>query len=244
IKGGHSHRCEIDLATGEARLFRDDSPLGLAVATRVARAGTYDLTFANVDGRLTLWVDGALPFGAGISYPTDPEPNPPTAAHLEPVRIAAREAEVAVADLVLKRDVYYTLDPSRYDYANLDSPAWDDPAAFFELLSDPDRFARLVPREPRDYPIAPGHYLMLGDNSPWSRDARAWSRVDQIDPAAPDRGWDDSGRASWEGPERLLIGKAFCVYWPHLKPVWPHLRLGDDVRIPALPYIGRIRWIR
>ena len=85
---------------------------------------------------------------------------------------------------------------------------------------------------------------MLGDNSPWSRDARAWGRGDQIDPARPDRGWDDSGRASWEVPEALLIGKAFCVYWPHLKPVWPNLRLGDDLRIPVLPYIGRMRWIR
>ena len=101
-----------------------------------------------------------------------------------------------------------------------------------------------MPREPRDYPIAPGHYLMLGDNSPWSRDGRAWGRADQIDPARPDRGWDDSGRASWEVPERLLIGKAFCVYWPHLKPVWPNLRLGPDLRIPALPYVGRMRWIR
>ena len=27
-------------------------------------------------------------------------------------------------------------------------------------------------------------------------------------------------------PESLIIGKAFCVYWPHLKPVWPEIRLG------------------
>jgi signal peptidase I len=244
IKGGRSHRCEIDLATGEARLFRDETPLGPAVATRVSEAGTHDLTFANVDGRLTLWVDGTLPFGEGLSDPSAPDLEPPTAEDLEPVRIAAKDAEVGVSDLVLKRDAYYTLDPSRYDYVNLDGPAWDDPAAFFELLSDPEQFARLIPREPRDYPIAKGHYLMLGDNSPWSRDGRAWGRADQIDPARPDRGWDDSGRASWEVPERFLIGKAFCVYWPHLKPVWPNLPLGPDLRIPALPYVGRMRWIR
>ena len=45
---------------------------------------------------------------------------------------------------------------------------------------------------------------MLGDNSPWSRDARAWGRIDQIDPDLPGHGWDDSGRASWEVPESLL----------------------------------------
>jgi signal peptidase I len=244
IKGGRSHRCEIDLATGEARLSRDDEPLGGPAATPIVRAGSYDLTFANVDGRLTLWVDGELPFGEGVSVPTGPDPGPPAPADLEPVRIAARGAEVAVADLVLRRDAYYTLEPSEADYVNLDGAARIDAAAFFELLSDPGSFARLVPREARDYPIAPGHYLMLGDNSPWSRDARAWSRIDQVDPASPGRGWDDSGRESWEVPERFLIGKAFCVYWPHLRPVWPNLRLGHDVRFPALPYIGRMRWIR
>ena len=91
-----------------------------AAPTRISRAGTYDLTFANVDGRLTLWVDGDLPFGEGVSYPAGPEPGPPTAADLEPVRIAAHQAEIAVDGLVLKRDVYYTLDPSEVDYANLD----------------------------------------------------------------------------------------------------------------------------
>ena len=85
---------------------------------------------------------------------------------------------------------------------------------------------------------------MLGDNSPWSSDGRAWGQVDQITAERPDRGWDDSGRASWEVPEALLIGKAFCVYWPHLKPVWPNWRFGSDFRFPVLPYIERMRWIR
>ncbi len=85
---------------------------------------------------------------------------------------------------------------------------------------------------------------MLGDNSPWSRDGRAWGSADQIDPDFPGQGWDDSGRQSWEVPEALLIGKAFCVYWPHPKPVWPRLRFGADTRLPILPYIERMRWIR
>jgi signal peptidase I len=243
IKAGQPDRCEIDLATGSARLFHGDLALGPAAPTRISREGTYDLTFANVDGRLTLWVGRDLPFGDGVSYPSDLEPDPPTLDDLEPARIAAHGAEIAVDRLVLKRDAYYTLDPTEVDYADIGDAARCDASALFELLSDPERFARLARREPRDYPIASGHYLMLGDNSPWSRDARAWGRADQIDPARPHRGWDDSGRASWEVPERLLVGKAFCVYWPHLKPIWPNLRLGDDLRIPALPYIGRMRWI-
>ena len=56
IKGGRPGRCEIDLATGEARLSHGELPLGPAAPTGLSLAGTHDLTFANVDGRLTLWV--------------------------------------------------------------------------------------------------------------------------------------------------------------------------------------------
>jgi signal peptidase I len=243
IEAGLSNRCEIDLASGEASLSHGGASLGHAASTGINGPGTYDVAFANVDGRLTLWVDGNLPFGGGRSYATNPQPMAPTAADLEPVRIAAHQAAIAVDNLVLKRDVYYTLEPSESDYADLGA-AQSDPSALFDLLSDPERFAFLTHHTPRDYPIAPGHYLMLGDNSPWSRDGRAWGQADQIGPNLPGHGWDDSGRASWEVPEALLVGKAFCVYWPHLQPVWPNLRLGEDIRLPALPYIQRMRWIR
>ena len=87
--------------------------------------------------------------------------------------------------------------------------------------------SRAIAYPAREYPIRPGYYMMLGDNSPWSRDGRAWGNSDQIDPDLPGQGWDSSGRQSWEVPEALLIGKAFCVYWPHPKPVWPRLRADD-----------------
>jgi signal peptidase I len=244
IKGGLSNRCEIDLISGEARLFHGDEELGTAAPTRISRPGTYALTFANVDGRLTLWVDRDLPFGDGRHYPPRSEPAVPDSADLEPVRIAAQHAAIAVGDLILKRDIYYTLDPSEPDYANLGETARYESSALFELLADPERFAGLSHRAPREFRIAPGHYLMLGDNSPWSSDGRAWGRTDQINPDRPDRGWDDSGRASWEVPETLLIGKAFCVYWPHLKPIWPNWRFGADLRLPVIPYVERMRWIR
>ena len=140
--------------------------------------------------------------------------------------------------------MYYTLEPTESDYSNLNEFEQTDSKALLDLLSDPARFPMLMHRPPRDYPIGPGRYLMLGDNSPWSRDARAWGRADQINPDVPGVGWDDSDRASWEVPEALLVGKAFCVYWPHAKPIWPMIRLGADTRMPILPYIERMRWIR
>lgn len=245
IRAGRVGRCEIDLTSGEARLSCGGRPVGQPTKTGLLGPGeAHDLVFANVDGRLTLWVDGELPFGEGVCDPADPGPAGPTADDLTPARLSAQGAAVAIEQLVLKRDAYYTLEPSESDYTNLGGDARFNPSAFFRLLSEPEQFSRLVCREPRDYPIAAGRYLMLGDNSPWSRDARAWGRIDQIDPSRPDRGWDDSGRASWEVPEGLLVGKAFCVYWPHLQPVWPRIRLAEDIRLPALPYIQRMRWIR
>lgn len=248
VKGGLAGRCEIDLSTGRATLFHDSAQLGEPAATSLGEPGVHTLTLANVDDRLTLMVDGALPFGEGREYEPPAEAEPaglgPTQADLEPVRIAASGADLSVSGLVLKRDVYYTLSPGDPDYPGLDGIYRSNPRAFFDLLADPARYAAMGPPPSRDYPLGEGRYLMLGDNSPWSRDGRAWGRKDQIDAGLPGRGWDSSGRESWEVPESLIIGKAFCVYWPHLKPVWPMLRMGQDYRFPVRPYFERIRWIR
>jgi signal peptidase I len=244
IKSGASNRCEIDLAKGELSLFHETAALGTTVRPELARPGTHDLVLANVDDRLTLWIDGSVPFDEGRTFEPPNRNGTPTAADLEPVRIAARGAAVEVNSLVLKRDIYYTLEPAEVDYSNLDDSARIDASSLVDLLSDPAKFSGLLQNPCRDYPIGAGHYFMLGDNSPWSRDARAWGRTDQIDPQLPGSGWDKSGRESWEVPERLLVGKAFCVYWPHPKPVWPRIRLGADLRVPILPYIERMRWIR
>lgn len=244
IRAGISHRCEIDLASGTARLFRGEAAVGEEVQTEITQPGVYDLAFANVDGRLTLWINGRTPFGAGPVDDWHQEPATPSAADLEPARIAASHAAIEVDSLFLRRDVYYTLEPAESDYSNLDGSARREPSALLDLLSDPARFPSLSRYPAREYPIRPGYYMMLGDNSPWSRDGRAWGNSDQMDPNLPGEGWDSSGRQSWEVPEALLIGKAFCVYWPHPKPVWPRLRLSTDTRLPFLPYVERMRWIR
>jgi signal peptidase I len=246
IKGGHTNRCEIDLATGATTLAHDLETLGQPQATKLSKPGTYNLVLSNVDDRLTLLVDGAQPFGDGLCYETAGSETPPTPTSddLEPARMSSRGAEVEVSDLVLKRDVYYTQRPSYPDFDDLEDVARSGPRALFDVLADPRRYAELGSSRAAEYELGPGRYLMLGDNSPWSRDGRAWGRIDQTLPGIPDSGWDSSGRESWEVPEELIIGKAFCVHWPHFKPVWPMIRLGADVRVPARPYIERMRWIR
>lgn len=245
VKAGVPNRCEIDLAADTVSLWHGDRQVGPPVAAGVARAGRHQIRFANVDDRLTLYVDGRLPFGDGVSFEAG-DAVAPTTADLDPVGIASQGAAVAVSDLVLTRDIYYTLQPGRVDYDSLelDDPLPTDPVAVFEWLADPSKFAAFGKLGPRDYAIAPGRYMMFGDNSPWSRDGRDWWRSDQMDPSRPGSGWDDSGRESWEVPEALLVGKAFCVYWPHFKPVWPAIRFGRDLRLPALPNFGEMRWVR
>jgi len=241
IEGGVANHCEIDLATGQATLKRGDKTLGTA-STYAKGAGTHDLAFANVDDRLTLWVDGRTPFGAGVEYddgPSAPLPSP-TTADLAPAAVAVRGASARVSGLVLKRDIYYTQTPGKADY----TVPWDgfsaDPTEraqkYFDLLADPSRYASLVTDEPRDYPIKPGRYMMMGDNSPRSKDGRGWGHRDKQ--------WDDSDREDWEVPQSLLIGKAFFVYWPHGKPFGPDIRISRDFRIPFRPYFERMKWIR
>ena len=127
-----------------------------------------------------------------------------TAADLSRRESAARRAAVEVEGLVLKRDVYYTLEPAECDYANFDGAAQTDSTAFFDLLSDPTRFSELEHHPARDYVLGPGRYLMLGDNSPWSRDARAWGQTDRFDPdyPAPGMGHDRADRAG-RSPNRF-----------------------------------------
>ncbi len=234
IEGGVPNRCEIDLATGQATLSHAGQVLGQPVATACKGRGTHDLKLANVDGRLTLWVDGGTPFGDGVVYEdgsgyAEGDHPVPTEADLAPVAVAVQGAEVAVSDLVLKRDIYYTLRPGDWDYEGRGLPR-------NTTLSDPTDFPKLAGIPPATFSIAPGRYMMLGDNSPRSKDGRGWD--------LRDRAWDPDGRQYWEVPENLLIGKAFFVYWPHGVPMWPNIAVGRNLRLPFRPNVERMKWIR
>jgi signal peptidase I len=86
--------------------------------------------------------------------------------------------------------------------------------------------------------------MMMGDNSPCSKDGRGWEQKDQLNPNYPEIGWDPNQREYWEVPESLLIGKAFYVYWPHGKPFGPDWQISRDFRVPFRPYFERMKWIR
>ena len=100
--------------------------------------------------------------------------------------MGARSATLSVSSLKLWRDIYYTtaiLDGVHEpEGAPHDSDAW----------SDSEKWERLRNPEPQTVYVQPGHYLVLGDNSPESSDSRYWGLV----------------------PERLMLGRALVVYFP------------------------------
>lgn len=200
-RGVHRFRARWDLASGMCTLFKleDGKQIELdSKPTRVKEPGSYQLRFAHFDARLTIWVDRDLPFNDGRDYtppelPTEAEKNldpkvrqallqarrGPTPNDLEPASIGSQGASVQVHNIRLWRNTYYTRETSGQDVHVED---WADPAKW----NDFGTF------KPKTMYVQPGHYLVLGDNSPQSSDSREWGTV----------------------PERLLLGRALMVYFP------------------------------
>jgi signal peptidase I len=237
IEAGVAHRCTIDVETGTAVFTRGDSELGRA-SSPIKGTGRHQIQFANVDDRLSLVVDGQPVGGEGFEYNVAERAPVPTGQDLAPVALAARRVSIVASDLVVKRDIYYTQNPGRAsDYGS----AWEgqyphSPIELFDFLSDPTRFPSLAKVGSHEYEIGSDRYFMLGDNSPRSKDSRAWD--------LGDRAWDEGDRRPWEVPRRLVTGKAFFVYWPHGVPIWPDIPITRDFRIPFRPYFERMKWIR
>jgi hypothetical protein len=192
-------RLTWDLATGDMELTRlhglgtdlKDEKLATKKATKPRKGSTYTLRFANFDDRLTVWVDGSLPFDDGVPYeawgkqhPGAPEHAGPTKENdLEPASLGVKNAGVSIHKLALYRDLYYTA-------GNLPTDADASGSVDF---ADPTTWGTVREGMPiKTLFVQPDHYLCLGDNSPESSDGRSWGLV----------------------PERLLLGRAMLVYYP------------------------------
>jgi signal peptidase I len=238
VKAGIAHRCTINLESGEAVFTRGKEELGRC-PTVLKGPGRHRLAFANVDDRMTLQVDGYAVGGEGFAYDLKEAVPIPTGADLSPAAVATRGASVVASDLVLKRDIYYTLEPGKIDYSMLRGYEVLDQLDLFDFLSDPAKFSVLgdqVDHHGDDYQMGADRFLMLGDNSPQSSDSRGWHTRDSQ--------WSDMDRKRWEVPRELLTGKAFFVFWPHLVPFGFDLRWNVDVPLMVRPYLERMKWIR
>lgn len=191
--------------------------------------GTYEFSFANVDDRVLLWINGSLvDFDAEVTFVTEGF-NMPGDQDLAPVGIAALGTDATASNLEIRRDIYYRADVLDYvpEMGRSSNPAYQvsricevDEHDFRRLASNlrtPEaygqEYVRLVTRQRErfgdrlDLRLDAGEYLMCGDNSPASKDSRLfdfWSR--------PIRGIDSHRYAV---REKDLIGKALFIFWPH-----------------------------
>jgi signal peptidase I len=189
-KGHFRYQAKWDLASGQCSLKSIDennkvTDLG-SKDTSVKSAGNYMLRLANVDARLTVWVDRSLPFGDGKDYdpPELTAERGPVQNDLDrPASIGSKGAAVKVSHLRVWRDTYYTTFSDRRSDYTREPASWSDPGDWKDTLAKPNVMTMYV---------QPGHYLCLGDNSQESSDSRDWGTV----------------------PQRLMLGRALVVYYP------------------------------
>lgn len=210
-EGTSHYRCLIDPSSGAARLVEINTQLDGRVTelgqgmTSIVGSGQYELSFANVDDRLCLWVNDALvDFGEGASMSiAGATINPfPTETDLTPIGIAASGVTAAVSNLLVERDIYYRADFPLYTAKHSGNDRFE--AQLRRALTDPGQYADIYLESAEDFDVldiqvGPEHYLALGDNSPRSLDSRLWKTTQSV-------------------PRKFLVGKAFFIYWPHGVP--------------------------
>ena len=217
VEGVRRYRCRFDVAKGVATISHTDdleeSGTGVIVLgeapTALKEPGTYQVTFANVDNRLCVWVnDSLLDFGEKAAYSAPPNPSP-QGADLSPAGISAKNLTVKIDDLLLQRDIYYRAEQVANDAhfmsAQLHEISTLDLGLLHESLSDPEAYANAYNARHRVAEfreLGPEEFFVLGDNSPRSQDSRLWPNERQaINRHAV--------------PRQAMLGKAFLIYWPH-----------------------------
>jgi len=222
VEGGVAHRCEIDLATGDALLGVGGGREGESAArarTPVRGKGSWKILFANVDDELSLSVAGRrvvfdkptawtraigeVPLNRPVKVAVEPGENEPS--DLSPVGITAVGADLRVSALRVLRDTYYI---GAIDVGARPGEILEEDRLEFELHAD--------------------QFFVLGDNSAASKDSRLWLEGHHVD-------------------RDLLIGKALAVFWPHAVPAsWaiPVKIGGAELRLPSWPNFGRMRFVR
>lgn len=214
VKGGRHFGCTIDVATGQARLSIDSrsdwQPVG---ETPIRGPGSHQVTFANADRQLLLWVDGnVVSFNLPTTYDELDNDRPRATRHdpgdLAPVGIGTASAALDVTHLKVLRDIYYIADTAVglgnrvFDYddhsllARLDRGQLADFFASPELWDNPRGGSVFDDRRQATFELEDDQLFVLGDNSPASSDARLWPGQHYVD-------------------RDLLVGKALFIYWPH-----------------------------
>lgn len=187
-EGTRRYRCALNLGTRRVALAQNGVELA---ATEYASlpSGPFDLRFANVDDRLTVWVDDRLVFGEGIDVaPPRPEERGPRPEDLAPVRVGVAGGGASLSRLSLWRDTFYRKSARdaemATDYPNL--------APVKSLATWRERHWLGLKAT---FTLEPDEFFCLGDNSPCSFDGREWRRTQFVS-------------------RHQMLGRALLLYWP------------------------------
>ncbi len=159
-------RYQASFKSGQCHLYRvstKDERVELGSRpTRMTKRGKYHLRLANVDCRLTVWIDGrVLPFSREeTDYPPPPASRkfePTNNDYDRPAQIGSR-GEVRCTNVKLWRDIFY----SCTDRA---SP----PEEKHPLLPEPHLMPRCSDEYVQTFYVQPGHYLRAGRQQQFQR---------------------------------------------------------------------------
>jgi signal peptidase I len=235
VKGGQHFGCELDCATGEARLsIEGRGDYHPTAQTAVRGKGSHRVDFANIDEQLLLWIDGsAVPFDSPTSYERlandDPRSGPLDPLDLAPAGVGSQSSSLRVGHLRLRRDIYYTAAREGFvaDYPQTGIVPGLNYQELVKFWSTPSLWKPAVGKSPFDqrheiiFPLEADQFFTLGDNSPQSQDARLWAGEKYVS-----RG--------------LLVGKALYIFWPHSFDTLP----GTNIPFPFFPNFARMGFIR
>lgn len=257
-------KATASVVRGDEVLSVFESPEGTtnsATAETALRAnGKHTLKFTNVDDQFILWVNNKVvdwkPSNklnwSKTALAEEPGPDSTDSDPLDgaPVGISVTEGEIKISRARVFRDIYYIAHgrgggSSLSDYASIreklrlsvsrtlldeyvDNTYGSTIQDLSHNLSDSALYRDLLAQSPHlwgvslmtsarrtfQYSMQDDWYFPLGDNSAASSDARSWEQS--------------------HTPERLMIGRAIVVFWPHW---W-------NAPIPFMPNFQRMGLIR
>ncbi|MEZ6070140.1 MAG: signal peptidase I [Pirellulales bacterium] len=229
IRGGRRHTCTINLNDGTVTLGVDGiADFAPRAASDVRGTGSHEVTVANIDEQLHVWIDGdLLEFDAATAYADSDGSAPviPTQDDLAPVSVIARDATLSVTHLRVFRDVYYIAADANsgplVDYMHDSTFRHGSDEQLIDFLASPDQWGKFDNLRRVEFPLGDDQFFVLGDNSPRSRDSRLWTEQHFVE-------------------REMLIGKAMVVYWPHS---WNEVP-GTDIPFPLFPNFSAMRVVR
>lgn len=232
------HQATFDLSTGDCvlRVLRYNNglvPKEIAVhkaSTRLNKPGKYALRFSNFDERLTLWVNGCLPFGDGLAFPgPSPDDRGPRVGDTKPIAVMAKDAAVRVSNLRLFRDIYYTRSagrlPTEYEDLRLLDLSALGVTTFLSLTPQEmelphhakvERWEPIGRQKPWYYPMGMRQEFGHGFPDPELSNGPVFGPDEFF--ALGDNSTRSSDSREWgQVPRRLFLGKAVIVYWPYTR---------------------------